>query len=169
MLYPLTFFVQSSFLSGTLHISAWKLAYILRDEFELRAWFRAHPRIYLNWSSYRVMDGMQDDIDFSLLWRYMDRRASKLMPLPDVGFRAGPMPLKRRAFRAYYRAHYRRIRTQAEIRARGDFDQSRADVRVDYGIDIRGRRRPQLPNIWDDCPRSSPQRSWKKHRRTQYH
>lgn len=53
-------------------------------------------------------------------------------------------------------SYYRHIRTTQERRASQD----------GWGRPCRNLH--NLPNFWDDIVRDSPQRSWKKHRRTQY-
>ena len=62
---------------------------------------------------------------------------------------------------------FRRPRTTQERRATGKKDILRIDA---YGVRIRARRNSSnLPNTWDDVHRRDYRnRSWKRHRKTQY-
>ena len=68
---------------------------------------------------------------------------------------------------------YRNPRTQQERRGNGGQEYRRVEIRVggkilEVRIRIRGKRSLRmLVEAWHDLPRQV-QRSWKKHRRTQY-
>ena len=68
---------------------------------------------------------------------------------------------------------YRNPHTQQERRVNGTHEYRRIEIRVGdeilaLRVRIRGKRSPtMLPEAWHDLPRGI-QRSWKRHRRTQW-
>ena len=69
---------------------------------------------------------------------------------------------------------YRNPRTQQERRVNGSYEYRRVEIEVggktlEVRIRVRGKRSLRmLVEAWHDFPRQI-QRSWKKHRRTQYY
>lgn len=83
----------------------------------------------------------------------------------DRDFRKAPVPgVRKRRWGRFYR----RVRTQAELRALAGLEADLHDLEeFPVRVKIRGRRKT-LPTAWDDIMVFGKGRGWKHHRRTQW-
>lgn len=185
MIYPITVFIEKHKIVSTRNYDGRvyhsfrtileKIAncYNIKDLNTIRLTFPVYSRKgvtqynFFNTHEIRFMDGMGNYVDLSSMKEQLMpyRYKSYYMINHSYQYRNGPVPniCKRRCYKGYYRY----VRTQQEIRENELFAVNDNDLKEDYSIHIKGRKR-NLPNFWDEIPVNRKNRNWKKFRKTQW-
>lgn len=145
--------------------SRWEYSPWKRDKWP---WSRQNKLVHYP-VRYIVRSELGDVIEYDDLYKARSPRKpyryqTRWLMQEKAKFRDGPVPCTGKRTWGHWLRH---PKTTSERRVTTGHEND--EDLLEYGVKIRGRRRGHnLPNAWDDIPRSEKGRSWKNYRKHQW-